>query len=298
VSDDVSDTGDLPDLSPEDEAAVHDLLASLPDPEFPADVETRISAALAAERTAAHSSAAPAALAPTVTVLPDDTLPGRRRHAATPSSGPGRARLLQVAAGVAVLALAGGIAISVGSHHSSGSGAGATVAASAAPTTPPITTSHVKYTDANLDAEVAALLGGPAAATATATATKKSSKPKHTVKSGTSLAATGGTAASSTTQTLSSAVPTKHSPTPISYAGVLGLVTNASRRDACIAALAGQAGVQALAIDVGSYGGRAAAVFVLPDDYNPATIDAWVVGPTCSDADRPFPYSYHELARP
>lgn len=54
---------------------------------------------------------------------------------------------------------------------------------------------------------------------------------------------------------------------------------------ACVAALAGQAGVAPLAVDFARYRGQPAALVVLPD-RDPGRVQAWIVGPACTTGHR------------
>jgi hypothetical protein len=310
------DEGELP-LSPEDEAGVRAILASLPDPPLPDDVRERISAALAAE------AAGTAPGARTVTSLPAHRAPRRSRLP----------RLLQVAAAVAVLAVGGVAAVAVtGGFGDDGTPTGGPGAVVAGPATPgPVTSSGTDYTDETVPSLVSSLLAGSTPATPTASPTTEvippgsgaggspeaalsesdagasdnsaagSTKKKNKQKKGSSNAGSAGDDLASTGGGSGGAKPEAEQSTgdtASDAAAVQALVNDPTRRDACIAALAGTSGVNALSIDVGTYEGRPAAVVVLPDPQNPARADVWIVGPTCSDADDPFPYSYYSVPLP
>lgn len=53
----------------------------------------------------------------------------------------------------------------------------------------------------------------------------------------------------------------------------------------CVGELAGRPGVRAIAVDLARYGGRPAAVVVLPENGAPSLLDVWVVGPGCRTGD-------------
>ena len=241
--DDVDDVDGAPELSPAEEARVHDLLASLPDPEVPGDVEAWIAAALAT----GPATSGPAS----TTVLAARPPSGRWRHP----------RLLQAAAAVVVVALIGAVTIgTVGALSRDGGGSATTTGdAVSIDGAGPITASGRTYSPATLPVQVESLLGGSSPGAAA---------PQEATAGGPDLAA------------------------------VTALVGNSATRQTCIDALAGTGGVQQVAIDVGVWNGKPAAVIVLPNENNPDQVDVWVVGRTCSDADNPFPYQYARVTRP
>lgn len=254
-------TDDPADLTPEDEAHVHELLAALPDPELPSDVEARIAAALAApDATAGAATVLPAADRSSVPARPG-TPSGRWRHP----------RLLQAAAVLVIFALVGAAGWGIIVARSDNGGPG-TVAGSASGTAP-VTASGTAYTPANLAGQVDALLTGEQAGQSS----KQSSE--DTADSG------GSTAELSAS-------------TEVDVAAVKALMQDPQSRQRCLDELSGVPGEQAVAIDVGSFNAQPAAVIVLPNADDAATLDVWVVGPTCSDADNPFPYRYQPVPRP
>jgi len=229
-------------LSAADEAAVHELLAALPDPEVPEDVRARIARAIAV--------APPTSVTATRTTLPTATPPsGRWRHPA----------LLQGAAVLVIVALIG--AVVVGFVTRTGNGGGTTGASTVAAGNPgPITVSGRSYTAATVPLAVPGLL------------TRATAAVPEVAGDATVVAA--------------------------DLAAVTALVRDPARRQACIDQLAGAKGVQQVAIDVGHYNGKPAAVIVLPNESGGTSVDAWVVGPTCSDKDNPFPYLFQRVTRP
>jgi hypothetical protein len=65
----------------------------------------------------------------------------------------------------------------------------------------------------------------------------------------------------------------------------------------CVAGLAGSASVQAIVVDRATYEGRDAGVVVLPTVRETATVDVWVVEPTCGAVDpRVIFFFRHPLA--
>lgn len=237
----------------------HRLLAGLPAVAIPAEVAARIDAALAAETTSAPRTAeapvastitAPATSPGSVTVLSTARRGGRSaaRRRWLPGAG-------AVAAGVAVL-LAGAVGLGAlqqrGGHSAATSraaGAGAPHRTAAVPAAPVVTGRD--YTPATLDDGVRSLLAA-------------GSTPKRTP-----------------------APLFEHSPGQSDRGSAVQPVDPALNRlrqpaalGACVAELAGNPRIAALAVELARFQGRPAAVVVLPDP-DPAKVRAWVVGPAC-----------------
>jgi negative regulator of sigma E activity len=265
VSDEQDDGLDgLEPLTPEEEQAVSALLASLPVEPMPAEVFSRIEAALAAEP-------APLPLAPVVTL----NAPSRHK----PSRGP---MIFKVAASVVGLvgAVALGLAVVQGGGASSaGSAAGGTAksaetaastpaaasaSASAAASSagsgipaaarpPRVSQSRFDYNQANLSSAATALATGrslPTSADAAASAGTSSST---------------GTGATGTASSFSTA----------------SLVTTASLLDSCVKELTDGAARTPIAVDAGEWNHQPAVVIVLPALDDPTNLEVFVVKASC-----------------
>ena len=135
-------------LSPEDESAVHDLLAALPDPPLPPDVEQRITAALGTGP-GDTVPARPADTSATSTVLAASPKP--------PSGSWRHPRVLQAAAVLVILALVGAVTAGIVTQDSASSGGSVTASNESVG---PITTSGESYSPSTLPTQVLGLLNG------------------------------------------------------------------------------------------------------------------------------------------
>jgi hypothetical protein len=294
-------------LTQQQEAAIHDLLAALPDPVVPSEVAARITAALAA---------VPAETEPTgaMTVLPGG-YSGSNGGAADRSGGPPGAgegaghrwrssRALQAAAALVVVALVGVGAVTVLTSDEADA-----PATTAAPTGPalalaqkepgPITVSRTTYSAKNLDRRVQGLL--------TAVTALSGDNTLQDVPRPTGAEAQGQSAPTDLQMSTSDGQAAAEEAKKQAAAehrferqreATTKLVNDSATRQACIDQLASVPNVQPLTIDVGRWQGKAAAVIVLADETNPTYVEAWVVGSTCSQADGVFPYSFERVPRP
>lgn len=280
-------------------------LAALPPEPMPAAISARIEQALAVAATAAATPAAAAANAPAAdSAAAADAgdqpqpagagqgsarLPGQRPAPAQRRTGrrwaPRGPRLTPglVAAAVVGLLLLG---VGLGAIRSLGA-AGPTSAVSGAgglraptsglPATPPtsggppmLVASGRNYTPATLDADVRALL---AAAQARRFAAAQPARPGG---SGSPIPGPAGTAVLDATK----APP------------ALARLATAPGLTGCLAALTGRTGGAPLAVDYAAFGGRPAAVLVLPAGVGRVAV--WVVGPACGPGD-PAVLHYQQL---
>lgn len=279
LSDD--DWGDAEPLSPEDEAAISALLASLPAEPMPPAVLARIEAALAAEPPLA-------AAARTVTSL--DSARSRRRFLSP--------TLLRVAASVVVL----GGAIALGVHaigntssqevSTAGAAPDAAAPSNALPASSPafaaggpglrVTVSGRAYNAANLSSLAARLAGSPETLSGDGT---KSSTPPGTppgAQIGSSVPAATATTAPGTPSPGASAVPSDSSPHPRTTYSASEIATTPTLLAACVAQLNQGSGSTPLAVDVGTWLGKQALVVVLPSpDKTSHALAVYVVGPSC-----------------
>ena len=190
--------------------------------------------------------------------------------------------LLQSAAVLVLVALVGAVVVGAVRHH--GGGSTAPVAAG------PVTVSGRNYAPATLAGQVRGLLVmASEAATAPAAAPATGAAP---------LAAPASPDRSSAPRPSAATTGPSSAATVAGIAALAALVHDRAELTACIARLTGSTAVPQLAVDVGRYDGRAAAVIVLPSAASAGTVDVWVVGPTCSNRDDPFPYRYERDPRP
>jgi hypothetical protein len=229
------------------------LLRALPAVDMPGDVASRLQAALASADSSPTTSAQP------TTVVPLGT--ARRRWRGHPTAAG-----LGAAAAVAAL-----VAALVVGHNSGGGGSATpdqTTALAPAPTNTaladlPTSASGTDYTTHNLATTVPALIAGPAASMMTKAA-PGAVQPK-----------TGAGANSHAAGTAVAGVP----------AALLRLHNSPDALLKCVIGVeAGGDIVRPLAIDFAHYQGAPAALIVLPG-LNSGFVDAWFVGPACSNAD-------------
>lgn len=263
-TDDFDDTDDFAELSPEDQAYVSGLLAALPTVTMPADVAARIDAALAElpafpdlpELPESPDVPAPAAVA---TVVPLD------EHRAARALR--RTRVLQVAAGVVLLA-AGAVGVAKLAGGTSG-GSVATTAGDAKAEVAQMTRSGHEYTDATLVSDVHALVDHRSLGAAAPNAVEATTPP--------ATPSTGSPGVSAGSASASATASASRGPT-------FQLFSSAAVLRPCLATV--QEGladpVQPVALDQGVYRGQLVLVVVLPGSADPATTwDVFVVGADC-----------------
>jgi hypothetical protein len=217
---------------------VHDRLAGLPQVAMPAEVASRLDAAIAAEMAAETEVAAEAAeetaglagvtVPATATATPTPTLratgrPGGGWSGAVRGWRPGRPMPTSIAAAVAVLLFAGlGTAIALGAHHSSSSKSAASATAgsaavpqaaaagSAAPDLPVIS-SGTDYTTADFRQQISAVLVSrdPALSSysASAEASAEASAPAAASSAAAAFPADSSAPAAAATSAGASAIP-------------------------------------------------------------------------------------------
>jgi hypothetical protein len=244
-------------------AAIPDRLAAAGSVEpIPADVASRLDAALAAAASAAPDVAA----TPTGVPSLGATATHRRDR-----SGPRGLRLLQAAAAVVVVLGLGALAVSAihgGSQDGAGTAGGASSdRAASAPKSAavPVTASGRNWTPSTLAAAAPALASG----TFGPALSQYDSARK--------------TAASSTSSATAPA-----SPTPAaglvnsSAAGPAARLSDPDALRACVTNLNdGDQTMQPLAVDLARWQGQPAAVLVFPTVGDPASLDVYVVAPDC-----------------
>jgi hypothetical protein len=298
------------EATPEEEARVQALLASLRDDDVPMPdhVWSRLSAVIAEEHVAA--TARQITGTPTALGGSDDPASGSDAGVASVSVLPTpeqRARrgaprwLLPAAAAAVVVLLAGGLVKGIGSGSSTSSAGGSVDAAqaSSSPTQAASAESHSNfaYTQRNLGSQVGRLISRSALGTPAV---------PGTVGSGTDV--TAGTAASSSAPTSSTeSAPTNATETPLGIAATGKTAPNASgdvppllsgaSLTACVAQLTGGTTTAAVAVDRGTYEGKPADIVVIPTENDPTTLDVWVLAPGCT-ADNADVLNFSRIARP
>lgn len=246
-------------------AAVRADLGGLPTVTMPPDVADRIDAALAETRASGGG---------TGTVLPMDEHP-RRRWRDRFGSG----SLAGAAAVVVLLALGVGVVINHavgGGGGEPGGGAPTSLAAPhgiAGPLT--VTTSGRNYTAHNLSSAVPALLAQSHRLTVSGSVAGVGSQAGDSTAP--SVGTTGGTTGD-TAPPLEGAPA--QAPHPASHSGALfdraakSFRSNQTNVRRCLAGL--QEPAAPLAIDVGTYQGKPAAVFVFPSENHPNQVDVYI----------------------
>jgi hypothetical protein len=245
-------------------AAIPDRLAAAGSVEpIPADVASRLDAALAA------AASAPADVAATPTIVPSlgATAAHRRER-----SGPRGLRLLQAAAAIVVVLGLGALAVSAINGGSEGGGAstagGATSdRAAAAPRSAavPVTASGRNWTPTTLAAAAPALASGTfGPALSLYDSARK-------------------TAASTTPSGTATDVPTPAEGLESgSAAGPAARLSDPSALRTCVTNLNdGDQTLQPLAVDLAQWQGQPAAVLVFPTVGDPTSLDVYVVAPDC-----------------
>jgi hypothetical protein len=300
------------EATPEEEARVQALLASLRDDDVPMPdhVWSRLSAVIAEEHVAATArqisgtptapggsdDAEPAAAAAdalaSVTVLPT---PEQRARRGAPRW------LLPAAAAAVVVLLAGGLIKGLGTGGSSSGGGSVTAAqASAAPshTASAESRSNFAYTQKNLTGQISRLVSSQAPFDPAAV--PGSAGGKATDSSG-----SGATASTSASTTENGPLASTDQPAPTSdgsigspsiATGTPPLLAGASL-DACLAQLTGGSSTTAVAVDRGTFEGKPADIVVVPTENDPNSLDVWVLAPGCTAANADV-LNFSRIARP
>ena len=280
-----------PDATAEQDADVRALLGALRDADVPMpdDVWARLQAVIAQERrTAPVVGAFGGAAAPDDADVAADAVPGFAPITVLPTSqerggGGSRSLLRWVAvAAAAVVVLGGGYTILRGSIGSSSS----TTAASAGSAMPApesskgaaLTTSGTAYTSAALRSQARALAAAALGASRSADAVPSAAGAPAPTPSGAGL---GATAASAPRDASVGRVTTG----TYSNQALRALAPSGALLSACIDQFAGKPGVQAIAVDVGTFNGQPALVLVFPSVDDPASLDVFVVPASCRATD-------------
>ncbi|HTY72752.1 MAG TPA: hypothetical protein VMI11_10065 [Actinomycetes bacterium] len=260
-------------LSPEEEEAVHALLASLPTERMPVEVLARIEAALAAQPPIAAPGAAD--------VVPLDEARAQRRPSRSPVVLTVAASVVGVLAAVAV-----GIAVVDRGSSSPSGGAdtaaaeGATVAASSStgrataplaatpeqPGAPRLTRTGRSYDAANLALLTRGLLTGTGSPVSTPGAASLAAQGSATSAAASARAVPPSSTPTSSTMSLGSAEATATTPT---------------RLAACVRELTSGDGRTPIAVDVARWGTQPVLVVVLPSTSDASSVAVYVVRPTC-----------------
>ena len=234
---------------------------------IPADVASRLDAALAAAASAPPDGAA----ASTIVPLRGATATHRRDR-----SGPRGLRLLQAAAVLVVILGLGALAVSAIHGGSNGSGAQTAGAAdsaggkSAPQAAFPVTASGRNWTPSTLTSAVPRLVAG-----------SLSPVIARGPLADDSLTSTSGSGGATPSPSGSSA-PAAEAP-QFAASNAAGRLAGGTALADCIATLV-PGGATPLAVDVATYQGKPAAVILLPGLAGPDRIDIWVVPPDCSSA--------------
>jgi negative regulator of sigma E activity len=263
VSDEQDDgLDDLEPLTAEEEQAVSALLASLPVEPMPAEVFSRIEAALAAEP----------ALLPLAPVV---TLNDPSRH--KPSRGP---MIFKVAASVVGLvgAVALGLAVVQGGGASSaGSAAGGTAkSAETAASTPAAASASAAASSAGS--------GIPAAARPPRVSQSRFDYNQANLSSAATALATGRSLPTSADAAASAGTSSSTGPGATGTASsfsTASLVTTASLLDSCVKELTDGAARTPIAVDAGEWNHQPAVVIVLPALDDPTNLEVFVVKASC-----------------
>lgn len=252
-----------PVLDAEDNDFVSGLLArsGADIPAVPAEIAAQWDAAIVAEAAARSSQAATAA----GMIVPMQRTPSRR---------PRGVRFAGIAASVAAIALVGGVVANA--LVPSSSEPEITTASDTLPTTDEVTTSGSTFSDDAVPAQANTLVTKAA--------------------SGSTQVGAAGVPATLTASPIAPSV----APTPVPGDGeskdvtdepaVADFMADEARRDACIENLAQQEGAKPIAVDMGYYKGKPAAMVVLPAPDDPEKVDVFIVGPECNIVDADVRY--------
>jgi hypothetical protein len=253
----------------DDLATVTATLAELPPVTMPDAVWERLSAAVAAEPVLTPEGAA--------TVIPIGEV--RRRRSWRPGMG--------LVAGAAGVALIGAIVVPIlnssSSSDLSGGDGSVTAADRGAPaesgTVPPVayvaSRTGTDYQPEALERQATSLVASRSAFTATATLPPETStepSPEDTA-------------------TPSDAPPATPSGTPLDSASanvLLKLTAGPAAAQACLESYLDAPGIMPLAIDIGTWDGKPAAVIVLPNEFDPTAADVFVIDPDCTGPEDPL----------
>lgn len=254
----------------DDLAIVTATLAELPPVTMPDAVWERLSASVGAEPVLTPEGAA--------TVVPIGE--ARRRRSWRPGMG--------LVAGAAGVALVGAIVVPIlnnsGSSDLSG-GDGSVAADGGAPaetaSVPPVayvaSRTGTDYQPEALERQAISLVASRSAFTATATLPPEEStqpSPEDTAApSGTPSPTPSGTPVDSATPDV-----------------VLKLTAGPAAAQACLESYLDAPGIMPLAIDIGTWDGRPAAVIVLPDEGDPTAANVYVIDPDCAGPEDPLLY--------
>jgi hypothetical protein len=260
--DDADDT--LEQLSPDDDAFVHDLLSSLPPVPMPPDVLARLNAALAAEAGIRSG-----------TVVPLDQARRQRR----PST-----RVLSAAAAL-VLVVAGGYAVLRGQGTSGSDTSGSTAVAGAQPGTYAVEQTGTQYRTDALEAQVHTLVAHQTSTPAAETATP-SVPPTLS-----SLDASGRTPTASDSSGSAG--------TSVAVAAPLSsLVASSTSLQGCLTAVEDTAPAteHVVAVDAGTFDGQPALVVVVLSAETSTQFGVFIVSPACN-AGNAHEIAYHSVKR-
>jgi hypothetical protein len=251
------------DATPQEEAHVRALLASLRDDDIPMppEVWTRLAAVVAQERRSGDDGPAPGSAPTPLDTSPDH--PGATVHRLAPVAARRRSALRWLpGAAAAVVVVALGAAVVHGAALSGGASSSAGAAAS----------------------ESSQALSDTAQGGTTGTGGVRTESTSGTAYTSAGLAAQVGALVASTTRSTAAApaVPTDHAAS-VQPSGALLLA--GPTLAACLTQLVDRSGVAALAVDRGSYDGRTADVLVLPTTGDARSLDVYVLVPGCTAAN-------------
>jgi hypothetical protein len=301
------------EATPEEEARVAALLASLRDDDVPMpdDVWSRLSAVIAEEHVAATArqlAGEPVALGDdadstghvaAVSVLPS---PEQRRRRGAPGW------LLGAAAAAVVVLLAGGLVKGLGTGGSSAGGTAMSVAepsvatsarASASGSASAESSSNTAYTRVALPVQAAALVASQAWFAARS--------PQVAEANGSGTDAGAVTTSSTPATPMPGATSTRSVLTPVPTGSTKGqpgtgslaappLLAGATLA-ACLVQLTGSTTVAAVAVDRGTYEGKPADVVVVPTANDETQLDVWVLAPGCTATNADV-FTFARIARP
>jgi hypothetical protein len=255
--------------------ATRDDLAGLPATPIPDDVAARIDVALSKEVPGNEVPQGSGSGADT-TVVPMTDQRAKRRRGSVIAGG--------IAASVVVLLIVGIVinAVSNGTKSNNNGAASGSSAALGTAGTSVVRVSGLNYTQANLDSNVAKLLNSPVAAPAAGSA----GQTDATGTAGTSAGGAGTTGKAPHGSPLPSTEAraptiTSHSTQQLSIPAQLQpLQSDPAAMTQCISSLLGTPPYFApIAVDLATYDGKPAAIFVFPKKDDPANVSVFVVPP-------------------